>query len=272
MYRNNLIILLALFFLNCASLHSSEQKPFVIVIPSYNNSVWYEKNLDSVRTQDYPYYHVLYMDDCSTDGTPELVEAYVQKYNLADKFTVIKNPARLGMLHNVYNAVQCCPNEAVVVILDGDDWFAHTEVLSFLDGVYQNPDVWMTYGQFQEYPSGKMGLCKPIPDYIMRAHAYRLYDWSSSHLKTFYAGLFKAIPIDYFKRKGAFLMSAGDCAIMFALLELSGGHYHCIDEVLYQYNTQNNTSVFRTRPLEQLRNMYWVRNCELLAPLTRRPY
>jgi hypothetical protein len=98
-----------------------------------------------------------------------------------------------------------------------------------------------------------------------------LYDWVSSHLKTFYAGLFKRIPQDYFMRKGAFLRSAGDCAIMFSLLELAGEHCRFIEDVLYIYNTQNATSVFRTRPLEQLRNMYWVRNCDPLAPLNELP-
>jgi glycosyltransferase involved in cell wall biosynthesis len=244
----------------------AEHKPFVIVVPSYNNSEWYKRNLDSIFAQTYAAYHVLYVDDCSTDGTADLVEAYSAVWGYADKITIIKNSARYGMLYNLYTAVHCCPDDVIIVVLDGDDWFAHNGVLASLNSVYQDAEVWMTYGQFAEYPSGKKGFCAPIPDYIASAHAYRLYDWVSSHLKTFYAGLFKQIPRDYFLRKGAFLRSAGDCATMFSLLELASVHVKYIEDVLYIYNTQNASSVFRTRPLEQLRNMYWVRNFEPLAP------
>jgi glycosyltransferase involved in cell wall biosynthesis len=221
--------------------------------------------------QNYPHYHVLYIDDCSTDDTASLVDDYITRHSLAHKITLIKNNERRCMLQNVCTAVSCCPDNAIILILDGDDRFAHHDVLTMLNTVYQDPAVWMTYGQFQEYPSGKVGFCAPIPSSIINAHAYRLYDWVSSHLKTFYAGLFKQIPQDYFMRKGAVLRSAGDCAIMFSLLELAGEHCRYIDDVLYIYNTQNATSVFRTRPLEQLRNMYWVRNCDPLAPLKELP-
>lgn len=260
------------FMLSFGVVINSIDNAFVIVVPSYNNSTWYIRNLDSICMQNYPYYHVLYVDDCSTDGTTDLVETYIQKRNLSDKITLIKNPVRSGMLYNLYTAVHCCPNNVVIVVLDGDDWFAHANVLTMLNDVYQNSDVWMTYGQFQEFSSGTIGFCAPIPDYIIDAHAYRLYDWVTSHLKTFYAGLFKAIPIDYCMRKGSFLTSAGDCAVMFALLELSGGRATCVEDVLYIYNTHNVARVCYTRPLEQLRNMYWIRNCEPLAPLAQCPF
>jgi len=264
----NLVALTCIIY---ATYAAASQKPFIIVVPSYNNSLWYAQNLDSIRMQDYPHYHVLYIDDCSTDNTAALVDGYVVRHALGHKITLIKNSERHGMLYNVCMAVNCCPDNAIVLILDGDDWFADHEVLTTLNTIYQDPAVWMTYGQFQEYPSGKLGFCAPIPSAIMNAHAYRLYDWVTSHLKSFYAGLFKQIPRDYFMRKGAFLRSAGDCAIMFSLLELAGEHALFVDDILYIYNMQNATSVFRTRPLEQLRNMYWVRNCDPLAPLAQLP-
>ncbi len=250
----------------CTTLLHADDKPFVVVVPSYNNSEWYEFNLDSIRTQNYPYYHVLYIDDCSIDGTADLVDAYSHEHNWQEQITIIRNNTRHGMLYNLYTAVHCCPDNAIIVVLDGDDWFAHNDVLSYLNSVYQDNTVWMTYGQFIEYPSGKHGFCNAIPEHIINANAYRLYDWVSSHLKTFYAGLFTQIPKEYFMRNGSFLRSAGDCATMFALLELAGNHSRCIQDVLYVYNTQNAASVFRTRPLEQLRNMYWVRNGEPLKP------
>ena len=44
----------------------TEHKPFVIVVPSYNNSSWVEKNLRSIFEQKYDNYRVVYINDAST--------------------------------------------------------------------------------------------------------------------------------------------------------------------------------------------------------------
>ena len=36
--------------------------------------------------------------------------------------------------------------------MDGDDCVAHENVLAYINNVYQNPDVWLTYGQFAIFP------------------------------------------------------------------------------------------------------------------------
>ena len=47
---------------------------FAIVIASYNNAHYFEKNLASVTSQHYRSFHVYYIDDASTDGTADLVQ------------------------------------------------------------------------------------------------------------------------------------------------------------------------------------------------------
>src|ERR1700735_2730002 len=47
----------------------SGDKKFVIVIPSYNNSKNCVKNIESALNQDYPYFRILFNDDCSVDDT-----------------------------------------------------------------------------------------------------------------------------------------------------------------------------------------------------------
>jgi len=61
------------------SYNATTQKHFVIVIPSYNNSRWYERNVASVLSQNYGSFDVIYTDDCSPDGTGNLVEQYLQQ-------------------------------------------------------------------------------------------------------------------------------------------------------------------------------------------------
>ena len=249
------------FMFGWTLLNCTVEKLIIIIVPSYNNIKFYKKNLDSIRKQTYSNYRVLYIDDCSTDGTAQAVEEYIQLWDLKDKICLIKNTNRHGALYNHFMATHCCPNDAIILTLDGDDWLPDkSTVLTYINMVYQDPNIWMTYGQFEEYPSGKKGLCKKLPDGIKHLHAYRDYNWVTSHLRTYYAGLFKAIPVGYFIKKGSFLGSASDLAIMFALLELSGGRALFIDDILYTYNTTNVNSDCRTRVLEQLNNDYWVRS------------
>src|SRR5580692_8370991 len=95
---------LALFYLLSTGLLtvvcSADQKPIVVVVPSHNNREWYIQNLDSLRTQCYSSYHVLYLDDGSTDGTADAVAAYIQEWGCDDLITLIRNPKRSGMVYN----------------------------------------------------------------------------------------------------------------------------------------------------------------------------
>ena len=135
------------------------ERSIVVVIASYNNKDWYKRNLDSVFSQKYTNYRVIYVDDASPDGTGELVEQYIKEHKQEEKFTLLCNQERLGALANQYTAITSCDDMAIIVILDGDDWFAHDQVLAYMNNVYADTNVWLTYGQFKEYPSNKVGFC-----------------------------------------------------------------------------------------------------------------
>jgi len=78
------------------------------------------------------------------------------------------------------------------------------------------------------------------PDKIVSANAFRDYPFVSSHLRTFYAGLYQRIrPVDLQDSAGRFFTTAGDCAQMWALHEMAGPHGRFVDEVLYHYNRAN---------------------------------
>ncbi len=58
------------------------ERPIAIVIPSYNNEKWYLKNLDSILHQHYGNYRIIYVNDCSGDGTAALVEEHLKELNI----------------------------------------------------------------------------------------------------------------------------------------------------------------------------------------------
>lgn len=217
------------------------EKPFALIIPSYNNAAYCEKNLRSVFEQKYKNWRVIYIDDCSTDETFTKVKDLVEKCQETARVTLIRNPKNRGSLANYYHAIHTCKDEEIVLALDGDDFLAHDEVLTKLNRVYANENVWMTYGNYLDYPTYKQSVvsCKKIANSVIRKNSYRKEPWIALHLRTFYAGLFKKIRLEDLLYNGKFYPMTGDLAMMYPLFEMAGNHSQFIPDVLYLYNRTN---------------------------------
>jgi len=244
-------------------------KSVVVVIPSYNNAEWYDKNLSSVFAQDYANYSVIYIDDKSSDNTYQLVTQKVAASGKQKQVKVIGNEQRKGALANIYNAIHThCSDKDIVVLLDGDDWFKHENVLSTVVRAYDDANILMTYGQYEEYPSGRIGQCQAIPRTVIEAHAYRKYPWVTSHLRTFYAGLFKKIKKEDFMYQGDFFTVTWDMAILFPMLEMAAGRWKFIEDVLYVYNMATPLNDYKTKFELQQMCHYYIRHQPPYAALS----
>lgn len=215
------------------------EKSIVVVTASYKNAEWYKKNLDSVFNQKYSNWRMIYVDDCSPDGTGQLVQAYVVERGFQDKVVVVCNQERKKAMANLYFAIHQCAPTDIVVILDGDDWLAFDGVLSTVSSMYDSGDVWITYGQYKEYPSGAIGFCRDYPRDVVANNAFRYYPHGPSHLRTFYAGLFHKIELSDLMYKGEFFPMTYDLAMMFPMLEMAGEHFRFCATPLLDYNTVN---------------------------------
>ena len=243
------IILLFSFLFCILQAKTSEfyERPITVVITSYNNANWYKKNLGSVFNQNYENYKVVYVDDCSPDGTADLVEQYVRNCGQEHRFALIRNDERMFKMYNVYHAIhEFCDDEDIVIELDGDDWLAHNNVFEKLNAAYADSNVWLTYGSYREYPSGGVGLCRMLPNWVVLDGSYRGYSWVTSHLRTFYAWLFKMIKKEDFLHEGMFIKATTDFAQMFPMLEMAGGGFEFIKEILHIYNRANCLNISKT--------------------------
>lgn len=155
-------------------------------------------------------------------------------------------------LQNVYEAVRKLPADTIVCWVDGDDWLAHPEALSVIRRKYENPDVWMTWGQFV-HDDGTPGWASEYPAEIRMLAKYRQDIWRATHLKTFRAGLFQKI------MKGDLMLPAYrdspgsndlipqvwrehaiDLAVMFPMLEMARYNTAFISLPIYVYSGPAN--------------------------------
>ncbi|HSX37972.1 MAG TPA: glycosyltransferase family A protein [Chlamydiales bacterium] len=194
-----------------------EEKSFVLVIYAYKNGTSLERALKSIFEQDYENFRVIFYDDHSEDGTFENVQSFVLENKQEHRVILIKNPERIGPIACLYRATTYLQNKEIVIPLDVKDWLAHSMVLSHLNAVYQNPDVWLTTGCALLYPSYEKARVQ-------------FEDIPSFAPISFYVALFKQIRL-------ADLMSAGRFAwarevYLEALLQMSKGRQRMLDEPL----------------------------------------
>lgn len=219
-----------------------EHKPFVIVVPSYNNENWLEKNLASILEQKYDNFRIIYINDASTDGTKEKAEQFLADRAGAIPYELRDNPYNLGATENIYRAVMSCEEREIIVLVDGDDWFAHDHVLERLNKAYADPDVWMTCGnhlKYIPYTYVRAEASGAIPKEVLEKNSLRSYvqkKYPLSHLKTFYTALFKKVDFEDFQIDGHFFDCTYDMAMMVPMAEMAGVHYRHIPDILYIYN------------------------------------
>lgn len=232
---------------------TNTELPLVVLICSYNNAQWVIQNLDSVRTQNYINWRIIYIDDASSDSTAQLVADYLDTHDLWDKCTLITQKTRYRKLKNLYTAFHhYIEDNEIIVQLDGDDWLAHDQVFSLINNVYQHNNVWLTYGNYQNYPkdSSTGQPMHMIPSKIVINNTFRKTN-CYMHLRTFYGWLAKHIKlhdlltlhVPDFKSK--FFPAANDAAIMWPMLEMAGVHFSFINKILYQLNRSNPINGFK---------------------------
>ncbi len=240
--------------------YALENRPFAILIVGFNNGAVVGKTLRSVFSQNYENYRAIYIDDASDDGSFELARDLIYESGHMGQVTFVHNEQRLGMLANLSRAVELLSDEEIAVVLHGEDWLAHEWVLQRLNAYYASSDVWMTFGQSRDFPTYQLGSARPYKEASVRSEPF-----TATHLKTFYAGLFKKVrPFDLMSG-GKFLQAYADLAYMIPMLELAGPHAQFISEVLYIQNRQGNYKEDRE---VQLRCEKFIRGLDVYPALT----
>ena len=147
-----------------------EEKPFCVVIPTYNNAEdeRFQRNIDSLLTQEYSNYRVLVIDDASPDSTGEILRGYLSGnpvyQNMLDNRVQIQiNKERKMALPNILDAAKnFCKPEELFMVLDGDDYLLGRQVLKLFNAIFSSKDVWVAYSNFLTM-SHKAGYSREYP-------------------------------------------------------------------------------------------------------------
>jgi glycosyltransferase involved in cell wall biosynthesis len=106
-----------------------------ICIPTYNQTKYLSKTLDSILVQGYKNYEIIITDDTKT----KLIESLVNQYNFEGKLKYYKNSVRLGSPKNWNQAISYATGDYIKII-HHDDWLTNANSLEeYVNLLDQNP-------------------------------------------------------------------------------------------------------------------------------------
>lgn len=230
--------------------------PLYIVIPTFNNIEYYQKNLESILNQNYTNYQVIIIDDNSTDNTGLKIEEFIKNKKIENKFTLIKNNQRKLLLKNLIHAIKgYCPKKSIIISLDGDDWLYGNNVFDEIINAYSQEKIWLTYGDPLFLAENKRcsevlkkNWGKDLPDKFYE-HGYMRKNkiWCFHHLRSFWAWLFLSInEADFKDKNGEFYVTAQDVAWFMPLIEMAGPkRVKCFHSIQSVYNNCTNYNAIK---------------------------
>lgn len=116
-----------------------------VIIPAYNCTKTLDRTLSSLVAQTDNNFHVILVDDCSTEDIKSIVDTYIDKLTI----TYIRNEKNLGcgMTRQVGIDNATCTH---FTFLDSDDMFMPYTVETFNSIVEANPDTEYIHSHFYE--------------------------------------------------------------------------------------------------------------------------
>jgi len=91
-----------------------------VFLVSYQQKEYIYDALNSALSQDYAQLEIVIADDCSTDGTSEIILERIKNYSGRHKIVLLPKEPNLGLVANMNRAMAACSGE-ILVMCSGDD-------------------------------------------------------------------------------------------------------------------------------------------------------
>lgn len=107
-----------------------------VIVPVFNAATTISTALKALRSQTHQNLEILIVDDCSTDGTPGLVESAAEEDG---RIRLIRSPDNLGCYNARNLGLQAARGE-FVTCHDADDWSHPRKIETQVKGLLENSD------------------------------------------------------------------------------------------------------------------------------------
>ena len=229
-------------YLNCKTIKPMPEKigytnyKIGIIIPNRNYGEWIEKCLNSIKSQIYQNYEVIFVDDMSTDNSIEIAQEFKRK-GMPIRIVELKQRRFNGGARNE-GYLHLSGNVDYVWYVDSDDWLIDNDVLGKINiNLVGEPDV-----LFVGLGTDIQGINASyyIPNYKDKYEAIK--GWSGSSGKV----IKKDLAIKCLYPEGT--LKEDRTQHYKVCIEMES--YRCLSEVVYIWNRNNTKSVTTERNIK----------------------
>jgi glycosyltransferase involved in cell wall biosynthesis len=247
---------------------------FRVVINCGPAEAYIAKCLASLRSQTFTQWNAyVTVDPCGDRTFEEAVAAGAGDARI----DILRNAERRYSMVNLICAIarSAAAPEDVIVILDGDDWFATPDALRIIHDTYRQTSCWMTYGSWVADQPGLAGSPRGgrWPAYSLDTTDFRRSPWLGTAVRTWKRWLWDRIDDrDFRDSQGNYFRVTEDQAAMMPMLEMSGpAKASHIADVLMVYNRSSPHGCGLTCEREMFRNAAYLSSLTPYSRLLAKP-
>ena len=123
-----------------------------IIVPNYNHARYLKERLDSIYNQTYRHFEVILLDDCSTDGSVEVLKEYARKY--PENTRLVANEHNSGKVFHQWNKGLELARGEFVWIAESDDYCDRNFLETVLQGL-RHQSVMLSFARSVFMQEGK---------------------------------------------------------------------------------------------------------------------
>lgn len=119
-----------------------------VAMATYNSEEYIEEQLDSIRIQTVPVDEVVFVDDCSSDRTVNILKAYINKYRLSNWIIHVHDNNK-GYIQTFTDALRAASGE-IIILCDHDDIWLPNKVELIKNEFKRQPDMLLLATSFTQ--------------------------------------------------------------------------------------------------------------------------
>lgn len=138
-----------------------------IIMPSWNSERFVRESIQSVINQTYENWELIFVDDCSSDSTAEIVKAFENP-----RIKYYRNDSKQGAAFSRNRAIREAKGK-YVAFLDSDDLWSPEKLEKMVDFMMSNGYVF-AYHNYEKIDedSNKLNVCVTGPDKVTKRKMY----------------------------------------------------------------------------------------------------
>ena len=113
-----------------------------VILPNYNHAQYLTQRIESILNQTYQDFELIILDDCSTDNSKEIIDAYKSNPKISHLVFSEKNTG--NPFEQWYNGVKLAKGE-FVWIAESDDWAEPNFLSELVTKIQQDNNIGLVY-------------------------------------------------------------------------------------------------------------------------------